>query len=122
MARVTGIGGIFFRAKDTKALVAWYQTHLGINPTPTTADGMPWMQDAGPTVFQPFQDDTDYFGPMSNQFMINFRVDDIDGMIAQLESDGIEITHREEMEGVGRFAHLFDPEGNKVELWEPAPA
>lgn len=121
MPKVTGIGGLFFRAKDTDALVKWYHTHLGIDPTPQGADEMPWMQEAGPTVFAPFQEDTEYFGPKTNQFMVNFRVDDLAGMVAQLEKAGIEIVHTEEMEGIGKFAHLFDPEGNKIELWEPAP-
>jgi predicted enzyme related to lactoylglutathione lyase len=120
MAKVTGIGGIFFRSQDPKALAAWYHRHLGINPTPTSAEDMPWMQEAGATVFAPFAKDTDYFGPETNQFMVNFRVDDIDGMIAGLEKAGLEITSREDMAGVGRFAHMFDPEGNKIELWEPA--
>ncbi len=122
MAKVTGIGGVFFRAKDTSALAEWYETHLGINRTPTTAEEVPWMQEAGPTVFAPFQQDTDYFGPKTNQFMVNFRVDDLGGIVAKLTSAGIEIVHTEEMEGIGRFAHLFDPEGNKIELWEPAAA
>lgn len=120
MPKVNGIGGVFFRAKDTSALAEWYHTHLGINPTPTTAEEMPWMQEAGPTVFAPFQEDTDYFGPKTNQFMVNFRVDDLEGMITALEAAGIDITHRENMDGIGSFAHLFDPEGNKLELWEPA--
>ena len=121
MAKVTGIGGVFFRSSDPASLAAWYHEHLGINPTPTTVEEQVWMQDGGATVFAPFPKDTDYFGPVSNQFMVNFRVDDIEGMVTELRGKGVEITHREEMPGIGLFAHLFDPEGNKIELWEPAP-
>ncbi len=121
MARVTGIGGIFFRSHDPAAMAAWYDEYLGINPTPTSVEDQVWMQDGGATVFAPFPKETDYFGPDTNQFMVNFRVDNINDMVAELESKGVEITHREEMPGIGHFAHLFDPEGNKIELWEPAP-
>ncbi|MEM9433507.1 MAG: VOC family protein [Pseudomonadota bacterium] len=120
MTHVTGIGGVFFRAKDPAAMAAWYQRHLGINPTPTSPEDQVWMQAAGPTVFSPFAEDTDYFGPETNQFMINFRVNDLNALVAKLEADGIDIIHREIMDGVGSFAHLFDPEGHKVEIWEPA--
>lgn len=119
MTKVSGIGGIFFRAQDQEGLAKWYETHLGVSPVPKGPDDMPWVQEAGPTVFSPFSTGTDYF-PAEKQFMINFRVDDLDGLVVELESSGIEITSRETMDGIGRFAHLFDPEGNKIELWEPA--
>lgn len=120
MQKVEGLGGLFFRARDPKALAEWYETHLGVNQTPTDANSMPWMQAAGPTVFAPFSEDTDYFGRDSQQWMINFRVGDLNAMVTQLESAGIEIGRRDDMEGIGRFARIHDPEGNPIELWEPA--
>jgi len=116
MAKALGIGGIFFRSRDTKALGAWYQTHLGISGF--------WNQEAGPTVFAPFPADTDYF-PASKQWMINVRVDDLDGLIAQLEAAGIAVeTRPDEWDSpeTGRFARIADPEGNPIELWQPPAA
>ncbi len=118
MARVTGIGGFFFRAKDPTALAAWYETHLGINPAPTDMDSPVWMQEDGPTVFSPFAADTDYFAD-DRQFMLNLRVDDMDAMLGKLRSAGIAVSHEQEMEGIGRFARIHDPEGNPIELWQP---
>lgn len=118
MAKVTGIGGLFFRSSDPKGLAAWYDTHFGINPAPTDMDTPVWMQAAGPTVFSPFAADTDYFAD-DRQFMLNFRVDDLDGMLADLRGAGIAVSHEQEMEGVGRFARVHDPEGNPIELWQP---
>ena len=111
--KVTGIGGVFFRAKDPAALSDWYKKHLGIN-------GMDWVQQQGQTVFAPFPADTDYFGSESQNFMLNFRVDDLDGMLKQLRDNGVKIVKDiEEQTGVGRFASIEDPEGNRIELWEP---
>ncbi len=116
MEKVNGIGGVFFRARDPEALALWYETHLGvdrINPTP-------WRQAEGYTVFAPFAQDTEYFGNPAQQWMINFRVDDLDAMIAQLQAAGITVETREEWNNeIGRFARLHDPEGNPIELWEP---
>lgn len=120
MEKVTGIGGFFFRAQDTKALAAWYCDTLGVNLVPEGPDDAPWMQEAGPTVFAPFSADTDYFGRDDQAFMLNFRVNDLDAMLAQLREADIDISREEEMEGVGRFARIHDPEGNPIELWEPA--
>ena len=119
MQRVTGIGGVFFRAKDPVALARWYQDRLGVTMAPTEAGGTPWMTEAGVTVFAPFAADTGYFAPES-QFMINFRVTDLSAMVAQLRAGGITVSDQTEMEGVGRFARLQDPEGTPIELWEPA--
>ena len=115
MARVTGIGGIFFRSTDTKALAAWYEEHLGI-------PGF-WQQDAGMTVFAPFKAETDYF-PADKQWMINLRVDELDGIIDKLKSAGIAVETRTEWDTpeTGRFARVHDPEGNPIELWEPPGA
>jgi predicted enzyme related to lactoylglutathione lyase len=113
---VTGIGGLFFRAQDPEALTAWYAEHLGVSGD---VHGV-WAQQAGPTVFAPFAADTDYF-PAEKQWMLNLRVDDLDGMKASLEAAGIAVTTNPEwdMPGVGRFARIHDPEGNQIELWEP---
>jgi len=113
MARVTGFGGLFFRSKDTKALAEWYKKHLGIN-------GMEWVQEAGPTVFAPFKEDTTYFGSNEQQFMMNFRVEGIDELVEQLKADGVKVDYNRMEESYGKFAWIYDPEGNKIELWEPA--
>ncbi len=118
MEKVDGIGGFFFRAKDPAGLGAWYRDNLGINLAPTDMDMTPWTQDAGTTVFAPFAADTDYFAP-DKQWMLNFRVRDMAAMLAQLRRAGITISHEMEMDGLGRFARVHDPEGNPVELWEP---
>ena len=116
MARITGIGGFFFRARDPKALAEWYETHLGI------ADGSStfWVQDAGPTAFAAFSADTEYF-PSEHKAMLNLRVDDLNGFLTKLASDGIVIERRAEWDSteIGKFARIHDPEGNPIELWEP---
>jgi len=110
---VTGIGGIIFRAKDPEELTAWYKKHLGI-------DRIKWEQQAGPTAFAPISADTDYIGRKSQQFMLNFRVDGLDGMLKQFRADKVKVVKDvEEYEGMGRFASIEDPEGNRIELWEP---
>ena len=123
MQKVSGFGGFFFRAREPQALSRWYLEHLGIDLVPESVDGGMWQQQAGPTVFQPFTNDTDYFGNDTKMWMLNFRVDDIDAMVAQLRAAGIEV-HMDDLAGeyaeIGRFARLNDPEGNPLELWEPA--
>ena len=119
MEHVTGIGGFFFRAKDPIALAQWYKDHLGIDLVPTDYSQRPWSQEAGPTAFAPFAIDTDYFGNKEKQWMINFRVRDLDAMVAQLGTKNIEVRVVPETYPNGRFARLHDPEGNPVELWEP---
>lgn len=116
---VTGIGGIFFRAKDPAALASWYREHLGVDEVPGDYDTTPWHTAEGTTVFAPFAADTDYFGRPEQSWMINFRVADMDAMVAQLEADGIAVKRDPETYPNGRFARLHDPEGNRVELWEP---
>ena len=113
---VTGIGGLFFRAKDPHALAAWYAEHLGVGGGEMGV----WEQQAGPTVFQPFDADTDYF-PAEKQWMLNLRVEGLDALKAELAAKGIEVITNPEWDapGVGRFARIFDPEGNQIELWEP---
>ena len=111
-----GIGGVFFRADDPAALQEWYGKHLGV----ALDDSFQWMQQAGPTVFMPFARDTDYF-PASKPWMINFRVVELDKLLAALRDAGIEVTTKPEWDTpeTGRFARIHDPEGNPVELWEP---
>ena len=115
---VAGIGGFFFRASNPTALAEWYRQHLGVDLTPTDYSQKPWSQEAGPTVFSPFPQDTDYFGDSAKHWMINFRVDDLDAMVEQLRAAGIEVTNDPEKYPNGRFARLRDPEGNPIELWE----
>jgi predicted enzyme related to lactoylglutathione lyase len=119
MQRVVGIGGLFFRARDPASLARWYQEHLGIALTPTSYDEQPWRQEAGPTVFAPFPQDTDYFGAPERGWMVNFRVRDLAAMVAQLLAGGIAVTVDPQAYPNGRFARLHDPEGNPIELWEP---
>jgi len=119
MEKVTGIGGFFFRAKDPKALALWYQQHLGVSPIPTDAGESAWQQEAGSTAFSPFKETTGYFGDMAKVWMLNFRVRDMDKMAAQLQAAGIEIKISPP-DPIGRFARIHDPEGNPIELWQPA--
>lgn len=115
MAKVTGIGGVFFRAKDPEGLAKWYATHLGVDNGESA-----WSQEAGYTVFAPFPDDTDYF-PEASRSMLNFRVDDLAELIDSLEAAGIAVETRAEWDSLlGKFARVHDPEGNPIELWEPA--
>jgi predicted enzyme related to lactoylglutathione lyase len=119
MEKVSGIGGIFFRAENPAALSAWYRDHLGIATVPSSGDEQPWHQEAGATAFAPFPRTTDYFGNSEKFWMINFRVRDLGAMIAQLRAAGISV-EPEQTYPHGRFARLYDPEGNPIELWEPA--
>ncbi|WP_341366527.1 VOC family protein [Yoonia sp. BS5-3] len=118
MVQVLGIGGFFFRAKDPAKLAEWYDRHLGVTKMGNYGDPE-WNQEAGPTVFAPFESDTDYFGRKEQSWMINFRVANLDDAIADLRAAGIEVDVDPELHPNGRFARLVDPEGNPVELWEP---
>ncbi len=120
MEKVMGIGGFFFRANDTGKLAKWYHDNLGISPVPEDYDSPCWKTEPGTTVFAPFSKDTEYFdGAKTKQWMINFRVRDLDAMAAQLRGNGIEVEVDPENYPNGRFAKLFDPEGNPIQLWEP---
>ena len=119
MERVTGIGGFFFRATDPKGLSEWYERLLGVSRTPESYSVQPWSQEAGWTVFGPFSADTDYFGRPAQQWMINFRVRDLDAMVAQLRRAGIAVEVDTQNYPNGRFARLQDPEGNPIQLWQP---
>ena len=120
MEKVTGIGGVFFRARDPKAISQWYRDPLGVDLVPRNYDEAPWQQQAGPTVFAPFAENTDYFGNPNKHWMINFRVANLDAMIVQLRAAGISVEIDPCPYPIGRFARLYDPEGNPIELWEPA--
>ena len=118
MEKVTGIGGFFFRARDTAALAAWYREHLGVD----AGHDAVWNQQAGRTVFAPFREESDYFGA-DRRWMLNLRVPDMEAMLAQLRAAGIEVETRPDWDSTeyGRFARIHDPEGNPIELWEPPP-
>jgi predicted enzyme related to lactoylglutathione lyase len=117
MERVLGIGGYFLRASDPGALGAWYRDYLGLDANET---GL-WQQEAGPTVFATFESETDYFGSNAQQTMLNFRVRNLDAMLAQLRAKGADVDEEtQDMDGVGRFGWVTDPEGNRIELWQPA--
>jgi predicted enzyme related to lactoylglutathione lyase len=120
MERVTGIGGLFFRARDPAALAQWYRDHLGVTMVPSNYEEPPWQQQAGPTAFAPFPETTDYFGDSGKAWMVNFRVASLDAMMAQLRAAGIAVEPDPQTYPNGRFARLYDPEGNPIELWEPA--
>lgn len=117
MEHVLGIGGYFVRAKDPAALTAWYRELLGLD---IDEHGL-WMPEAGPTVVATFEADTDYFGSREQQTMLNFRVRDLDAMLAQLRDGGADVADDvAHVDGIGRFGWVTDPEGNRVELWQPA--
>ena len=120
MEKVAGIGGLFFRAHDPKTLGNWYEQHLGISLTPTSEGGTVWQQEAGPTAFTPFPETTKYFGDLNKGWIVNFRVHDLNKMVAQLRAAGIEVKDPESYPNVGSFTRLHDPEGNPIELWQPA--
>lgn len=121
MARALGVGGIFFKSKDPKALMAWYQKALGFPGDAT--DSLPFMPSDMPrgscTVFSPFKEDSDYFSPGTREFMFNLVVDDLDGILAQIAAAGGDLVGGTEDFDYGRFGWFMDPDGNKVELWEP---
>jgi predicted enzyme related to lactoylglutathione lyase len=124
MKRVTGIGGIFFKSKDPTALKAWYQQHLDIG---AGADGgivFEWREkdnpdEVGMTVWAPFRDDTKYFDPSKASFMINYRVEDLDAVLAALRAEGVTVAEETDDSEYGRFGWVMDPEGNRLELWQP---
>src|SRR5215469_8699032 len=120
MEKVLGIGGLFFRAHDPDALGRWYLQHLGIALAPTREDSPVWKQEAGPTVFSPFSEKSGYFGDPHKVWMVNFRVRNMDKMVAQLRAAGIEVKDPESYGNIGKFTRLHDPEGNPIELWQPA--
>ncbi len=120
MHEVAGISGLFFRATDPSMLDQWYKDHLEIDLVLTDYEQQPWSQESGPTVFALFPKDTDYFGDSDQAWMINFRVDNLDGIVEQLRSSNIEVAVDPERHPNGRCACLDDPDGNPIEVWGPA--
>ncbi len=123
MEKVTGIGGIFFKCKDVKAINEWYKTHLGFDTTPygTTFE---WKQsdddtNKGLTQWSPFAENTKYFEPSTKDFMINYRVSNLEALVEQLKTEGVTILDTIEDSEYGKFIHISDIEGNKIQLWEP---
>ena len=120
MARITAFGGVFVDSKDPKALAAWYRDKLGLNIEDW--DGaMIFGQGAAPPygIWAPFNKDSGRFKPSSRAFMINFAVDDLDAFLASLEAKGVQVNERQQMDGMGKFAWILDPDGTKIELWQP---
>ncbi|WP_419570598.1 VOC family protein [Rheinheimera sp.] len=124
MQRVTGIGGVFFKAKDPKALAAWYQTHLGVPLEDWGGAVFQWQNPDNPngvgcTVWSPFAADTSYFGTSGQGFMLNFRVADLAALLQLLRDEGCQVDDNTEDSEFGKFGWVTDPEGNRVELWQP---
>jgi predicted enzyme related to lactoylglutathione lyase len=123
--RVTGIGGVFFKAEDPEKLYGWYEKHLGLKREPHGQGVMLNWRDpenperTGMTVWSLFKKDSEYFNPSRSSFMINYLVDDLDALLAALREEGVEIDPKREDYDYGRFAWIMDPEGNRIELWEP---
>lgn len=124
MARATGLGGVFIKARDPEALAEWYKVHLGVPYEKGQGAMFRWaddpQKDGGVSVFTTFPETTKYFAPSTSSFMLNFRVDDLAALVVKLKSEGVQVDKAEDSE-FGGFAWLVDPEGNKIELWEPPP-
>lgn len=123
MKKVTGIGGIFFKSKDPKATTEWYKKNLGLNTNPYGAM-FDWYEGHDNTIkaqtqWSPFADNTKYFEPSTKEFMINYRVENLEALIVELKSAGVTFVDEMETYDYGKFIHILDPEGNKIELWEP---
>ena len=122
MKKVTGIGGVFFKCKDPKKMTEWYQKNLGLNTNPYGAT-FEWYEGAdstkkGQTQWTPFPETTKYFAPSTKDFMINYRVENLEALVEELKKDGVTIVDKIETYDFGKFVHILDAEGNKVELWE----
>lgn len=123
MRRVTGIGGIFFKCNDPEKMKAWYKTHLGFNMDAYGAK-FEWQQSTeantkGYTLWSPFPDKTKYFEPSARDFMMNYTVENLDALVEELKKEGVTILDNIETYDYGKFVHILDVEGNKIELWEP---
>ena len=124
MNRVTGIGGVFFKSKDPKALGAWYKTHLGIDVQEWGGAAFSWKgvnnpEGVGTTAWSLFKVDTGYFAPSTAQFMINYRVEDLHALLAVLRAEGVQVEDKVDESEYGKFGWVIDPDGNKLELWQP---
>jgi len=120
--RVRGIGGVFFRAENPEQIADWYSRHLGVDSAPETYDTCSWWQQPGPTVFTAMPADSEQFGGPGRSWSVNFRVADLDAMVRQLQAAGIQVDVDAGSYPNGRFASLTDPEGNALQLWQPAGA
>ncbi len=124
MKRVTGIGGVFFKSPDPKRLGDWYRTHLGIDVGDWGGCAFAWAgpdnpSGTGTTVWSPFKAESDYFSPSSASFMINYRVEDLHAVLAALRAEGCQVDDKVEESEYGKFGWVIDPDGNKLELWQP---
>lgn len=124
MKRVTGLGGIFFKCNDAKAVAAWYQKHLGINLTWGTSGMFEWRdvdnpEQKGTSVWATFEKETKYFDPGKKEFMVNYRVENLKELLEELKKEGVEVVGDMQEYDYGKFGWIMDPEGNKIELWEP---
>lgn len=127
MKRVTGIGGIFFKADDADKLREWYAKHLQLPIEGWGGTAFKWREQEDPkregyTVWSPFEKDSDYFEPSKKPFMINFRVENLDEVLAQLRAEGVTVDQKSEESELGKFGWIMDPEGNRIELWGPPAA
>jgi predicted enzyme related to lactoylglutathione lyase len=122
VAKAVGVGGVFLKARDPQALSQWYATHFGISDQGGGSLGFDGPESAGMTVFAHFPLDTQYFGEGTQQAMVNFRVDDLDELLKQLAEAGVRIDPKRDDSPYGGFAWIWDPEGNRVELWQPPAA
>lgn len=123
MKKVTGIGGVFFKSKDPQKLTAWYKTHLGLD-TNSYGASFEWYEGAdstkkAQTQWTPFAEDTTYFQPSAKDFMINYRVENLEALVEEFKKEGVTIVDNIEAYDYGKFVHILDGEGNKIELWEP---
>jgi predicted enzyme related to lactoylglutathione lyase len=123
MKRVTGLGGIFFKCKDPKKMNEWYKTHLGLDTNQWGAT-FDWRQDDDPTKkgstqWSTFPETTKYFEPSAKEFMINYRVENLEALVDELRKEGVTIVDELQVFDYGKFIHIIDAEGNKIELWEP---
>ena len=123
MKKATGIGGVFFKCKDPKAINAWYKSHLGFDTTPY-GTSFEWREaedssKKGLTQWNPFPEYSKYFAPSAKDFMINYRVDNLEQLVAELRKENVTIVDQIESFDYGKFVHIMDPEGNKIQLWEP---
>jgi predicted enzyme related to lactoylglutathione lyase len=123
MKKVTGIGGVFFKCKDPNAVNEWYKTHLGFDTTPY-GTSFEWLEkdtgNKGITQWNPFPESSTYFEPSDKYFMINYRVDDLVSLVEELKKQGVVIVDEIESYDYGKFVHIIDIEGNKIQLWQPA--
>ena len=123
MKKVTGIGGIFFKSQDPEKMRDWYSKHLGLDNSPYGTN-FEWVQredstKKGSTVWSPFKETTKYFEPSTKEFMINYIVEDLEALVEQLKTEGVTIVDEIEASDFGKFVHIIDLEGNKIQLWQP---